>query len=254
MHHAYIDRFANLDSPIHRLDARAKIVVVVIYAAVLISVPKYQIASLGPYAILPFALLTIGAIPLGFALKQMVMVSPLVLSLAVLNPIWDSSLRPFAGLWVRGGWLVCGSILIKFVLGMGALVALTGTTRFADLLAGLQKLGLPRVLVTQLGLLYRYLFVLIDQAMHMRQGRDARLGSSARLGRRVRTGGAMVGVLFVRTLEQAERIHCAMQARGYDGTVRVLERRGLGLADVAFLMGSIFYVAALRFGPMLWSG
>jgi len=58
MHHHYIDRFAQLDSPIHRLDARAKIVAVVVYTVVLISVPKYQIASLVPYAVLPFFLLS----------------------------------------------------------------------------------------------------------------------------------------------------------------------------------------------------
>jgi len=246
MHHNYIDRYANQDSPVHDLDARAKVVAVLLYTVVLVSVPKYQLAPLAPFAVLPLAMLVVGRIPLNFVLKRILIVSPFVVCLAAFNPIWDAQLRPFAGTWVRGGWLVAASVLIKFTLGMGALIALTSTTRFSDLLAGLQRLGVPRVLVMQLGFLYRYLFVLIDQAMRMRRARDARLGGYASVALRLRAVGGIVGVLLLRTLEQAERIHQAMQARGYDGTVRTLRRGRFGWAEVLFLLAVGVYLTAAR--------
>ncbi len=250
MHHHYIDRFAQLDSPIHRLDARAKIIAVVVYTVVLISVPKYQTASLVPYAVLPFFLLVMGQIRLGFVLKHILMVSPFIVCLAAFNPIWDSAPRPFAGTWVRGGWLVCGSIMIKFFLGMAALIALSSTTRFSDLLAGLQKLHVPRLLVMQLSVLYRYLFVLVDEVMHIKRARDARLGGLATVQLRLRAVGGMVGSLFVRTLERAEGIHQAMEARGYDGTIRTLEGGAFGVVDAVFLGAALVYALTLRLAPL----
>ena len=48
------------------------------------------------------------------------------------------------------------------------------TTPFALLLEAMRQLGMPRMIVVQLGFLYRYLFVLIDEAMRLRRARDFR--------------------------------------------------------------------------------
>ena len=52
MHHHFIDRFAMGDSPIHRLDARVKLVSVLCYTVVLISFGRYSIAGTAPMAVL----------------------------------------------------------------------------------------------------------------------------------------------------------------------------------------------------------
>ena len=148
MHHHYIDRLAYGDSPIHRLDPRGKIIAVLAYTAVLISVPKYNLLALAPFAVLPFAMITLGAIPWRFVLKHTLIVSPLIICLALANPLWDRTARPLlgpvGGPALPGGWLIAGTILCKFAFGMAALIALTSTTRFADLTAALQRLRLPR--------------------------------------------------------------------------------------------------------------
>ena len=46
-----------------------------------------------------------------------------------------------------------------------------------------------------------------------------------------------MGVLFLRTLGRAERIHAAMVARGFDGRIRTLQRWRWGLRDTVFLAG-----------------
>ena len=57
---------------------------------------------------------------------------------------------------------------------MAALIALVCTTRFSDLLCGMEKMGMPQILVNQLGFLYRYIFVLIDKAHHILRARASR--------------------------------------------------------------------------------
>lgn len=251
MHHHYIDRFAYGDSPIHRLDPRAKIIAVVIYSAVLISVSKYTIPSLA-YVIFPFVLLVWGGIPLRFAIKHTLMVSPFVFCLVALSPIFDRTPIVISEtLTIRGGWLTAASVMVRFVFGMAALIALASTTRFPELLKGLEKLGLPRLLVTQLRFLYRYLFLLIDQAMHLRQARLARDAGHGPLALRWQSSAGLLGVLFLRTLEQAERTHMAMIARGYDGTIRLSRSLSWRGWDTLLVTATILYLIVLRWGEAL---
>ncbi len=225
------------------------------YTVLLVSVDRYEVIRLAPFVVLPFAWLVFGRIPLRYVGKQLVICSPFILFVAIFNPLYDRTSHEVTMPWgtfaVGGGWLIAASLAIKFTFGLSALVALSATTRFADLLVGMQRLGLPRLLVMQLAFLYRYLFVLIDQAQRVLRARSARLGSAAPAGARLRASGGMVGSLFVRTLASAERIHAAMQARGYDGQIRTLRRLRFGAADGALLVGGTAYALLCRFHVQL---
>jgi cobalt/nickel transport system permease protein len=248
MHHHYIDRYAYQDSPIHRLDPRAKVLGVMAYSVVLISLPKYAVPSAW-FALFPAVLLFWGGIPIRFVLKHTLLVSPFIVFVVALSPIFDRTpVAVTSTITVAGGWITAASLVIRFVLGMAALIGLASTTRFPELLKGLERLGCPQVLVTQLRFLYRYLFLLIDQAMHMRQARAARDAGRGPAGLRWRSAAGQVGVLFTRTLEQAERVHLAMMARGYDGTIRLASPLRWSGGDTVFLAATLVYVAAVRWG------
>ena len=86
MHHAHIDKFAYQDSVIHRLDSRVKFIALVLYTAVVISLPRHSIVLLSIYAVGPFTVLVLGAIPLRFVFKQILLVSPFIIVLALTCP------------------------------------------------------------------------------------------------------------------------------------------------------------------------
>lgn len=245
MHHHYIDRFAYQDSPIHRLDPRAKTLAVLAYSIALISVPRYTLPSAW-YAVFPAVVLLWGRVPIGFVLKHTLLVSPFVVCLVIFSPIFDRTPVAISDWVVRGGWITAGSVLLRFVLGMAALIGLASTTRFPELLKGLEKLGAPRLLVTQLRFLYRYLFLLVDEAMHLRLARRARDAGRGPLAARWRASTGQVGVLFVRTLDAAERMHQAMLARGYDGTIRLLRPLQWHSTDTLFLAATAGYLVVVR--------
>lgn len=251
MHHAHIDKFAYQDSVIHRLDSRAKFVIVLIFTAVVISLPRTSLSILACYAIGPFAMLVLGRIPLRFVLKQILLVSPFVLVLALSCPIYDRTplvvaFGPF--LWkATVGWMRCFTILGKFVVTMLALIGLVSTTRFNDLLAGLQRLGVPKLLVIQLGFLYRYIFVLIDRAHHILQARAGRKLRNLGFKRELRTASAMVGSLFIRSIDTAEHINIAMQGRGFDGKWRTISKLHIRLADLLFALIAVSFMSLLYF-------
>ncbi len=250
MHHHYIDRFAYQDSPIHRLDPRAKVVAVLAYSVVLISLGRYELPSAW-YVLFPFVLLAWGGVPLRFVAKHIVLVSPFIVCLVAFSPVFDRTPVSWHGRVVPGGWLTGASILVRFALGIAALIGLTATTRFPQLLKGLERLGVPQMLVMQLRFLYRYLFLLLDQAMHLRMARAARDAGRGPFRERWRVRAGLVGVLFVRTLEQAERTHQAMMARGYDGSIRLLHPLCWRWYDGVFIAAVVAYLVVLRWP---WAG
>jgi cobalt/nickel transport system permease protein len=119
-------------------------------------------------------------------------------------------------------WL---SILAKNSLAFIAVLTLAGTTPFRRLLVGLGRLGMPAVLVSTLHFMGRYLHVLGDELARMTQARRSRtFRRSGRLDWGLLTG--LIGMLLVRSFERGERVHAAMLARGWDGTIRSLDGPG----------------------------
>ena len=238
MHHAHIDKFAYQDSPVHRLDSRAKLLVTVLFTALVLSLPKTSLSILVCYAVGPFAILVIGRIPLRFALKHICIVSPFVLVLALSCPFYDKNpinvaFGPLT--WnISMGWLRCFAIIGKFVVSMLALIGLISTTRFSNLLAGMQKLKMPGILVVQLGFLYRYIFVLIDRAHHILLARAGRKLRNLGFRKEVKTASSMLGSLFIRSIDTAHNINIAMQARGFEREFHTISKMKLGLGDVYF--------------------
>lgn len=256
MHHHFIDRFALGDSPIHRLDARAKLAAVLCYTIVLISFDRYAVAGLAPMALLPLAMLWFGGVPVRFALRRVAILCPFVIMLVLMSPIYDRMPRGVAfGPWhgtISGGWLTAANVTVKFAFGVLALTALMCTTRFALLLEAMRRMAMPKMIVLQLGFLYHYIFVLIDEAMRVRRARDFRGAALAPIGRRIAATGGVIGTLFVRTLDRSERIQTAMAARGYRGEMHSLGRLRFAVADALFLGVVLAYLAVCRFGYPRW--
>jgi len=226
VHHIMLDHFANRSTPVHRLGAAAKTVslVAVILATVLVTRGRFLL--LAPVAMGLAAYHAISRTPLRYAVRRLAVVSPLALAVVALFPF----LEPGEVVWrwpatggglvvTREGLLRAGDLLARFVLCSWASLLLLATTQFQDLLQGLARLHVPRVFVTQLAILYRYLWVVIDEAMRMRMARIARDGGLGPRSLRFRSRAGVVGVLFLRSWDRAERIYRAMAARGFDGTL-----------------------------------
>ncbi len=249
MHHAHIDKYANQKSMIHSLDARAKLLVVLVFTFFVILVPPSQTHTLAWYAVGPFAMMVFGGVPLKFVLRQLLLVSPFVMVLGISCVFFDK--RPvevYFGSWqwqTSGGWLRFFSIVCKFAITFSALITLTSTTRFNELLAAMEKLGMPRVLVTQLGFLYRYIFLLIDKVGRMLRARGARRLMYLGFSHELKTAGSMIGNLLISSLDMAERTSVSMTARGYDGQVRTLSQSHFDVKDRFFVAISAIYMILL---------
>ena len=100
---------------------------------------------------------------------------------------------------------------------------LVNVTPFDRLLVALRKLGLPQMLAAILAFMYRYIFVVFDELERMREGRRARTFSKQGLLAAWKTNAQLIGMLLIRSMNRAERVHGAMCARGFDGEIRTLD-------------------------------
>jgi cobalt/nickel transport system permease protein len=96
------------------------------------------------------------------------------------------------------------------------------TTPFADLLAALQRLRVPGVLLQIVQLAYRYTFEFFVVFRQMRIALFTRGFRWRASGRLYQTMGQAMGSLVVRGGEQSERVSDAMLARGYSGKFHTL--------------------------------
>jgi cobalt/nickel transport system permease protein len=140
------------------------------------------------------------------------------------------------------------SLAVKSYLSAAAVLVLAGTTPLPKLVRGLESLGVPRFLTLVIQFLYRYLFVVSEQAQHMRMASLARGGGRIHL----RHAAGAVATLFGRSWARAEAIHGAMLARGFDGRMEPLAQPRLGAADFALLAAGVAAPVALRLAIGVW--
>jgi cobalt/nickel transport system permease protein len=193
--------YAHLDSPIHRAPAGAKLLAALFLVTTLALVPVDRAGwALGALVLLA-GLVRIARVPVSAFLARIALAQPFVLGIAVLALFQGRGLDVFV------------AIVLKSTASVAALQLLAHTTHFEDLLLVLRRAGLPRALVMALGLLHRYLFVLVEESVRMRRARLARTWQRRR-GATWRALSSVIAVSFVRSLQRAERIAAAMQARG----------------------------------------
>jgi cobalt/nickel transport system permease protein len=106
------------------------------------------------------------------------------------------------------------------------------------------KLGIPEVFVSQLLFLYRYLFVLMEETMRMIRARHLR--SFGKKGHGMGVSISLISMLFIRTVERAERVYYAMLSRGYIGIIYPAKKYSLKINDFLCIFGLIIIFIILR--------
>ncbi len=239
-----MDELGRMDSPLHRLDARALVVTTMVFVVMVMSYARYEVSALMPLFVFPFVLMARGNLPSGYLLRKVALAAPFALFVGLFNPILDrQGAMVIAGHPVAAGWLSFASIMLRFTLTVSAALVLVACTGIHRLCAGLEQLGMPRVLAVQLLFLYRYFFVVGDEGLRMMRSVEMRSPVGRSLGFRVY--GLLVGNLLIRAMDRAQRIYRAMVARGFDGGIRVLKRTAWGWKETGFVLGwAAFFVAA----------
>jgi len=187
--------------PLQRAPAGLKLGVALGLVAVTALMPASQAWWFVLVALFLATALGIGGVPVRVWARRLLWLAPLAAGTILLSWFGPAGGPPW--------WLLA----VRSVLCLAIVVLLGATTPPSGLLRVLQRLPLPGVLLTTLTLMHRYLFVIRDEAQRMERASLSRTFRPRRLAWAVPAG--LVGRLFIRASERAERIYAAMCARGW---------------------------------------
>jgi cobalt/nickel transport system permease protein len=242
----YLDLLSYRESEIHRINPVAKFITTVAYLFFVVSFNRYEIGMLLPFVLYPLFLILRADLPFGYILKKVLYVSPFVIMVGIFNPIFDRQIFfSFSGINITAGWISFLSIIIKYFLTVTTVVALIGVTGFYNLCYAMNKVGVPKVFSVQLLFLYRYIFLITEEAARMIRARDLRTFGAKTTSLKVY--GSLAGHLLLRSINRAERIHRSMVLRGFDGNIKVAGKTSYGVNDFIFMALWILYFLLFRF-------
>lgn len=213
-----MERTAYRQSPLHCLDARAKLIVTTVFLVTMLSVPLPRLSEILLYFIFPLVTAARGGLNYPQIFRRSLIVLPLVAFIGIFNLFYDREpVFRIGTMIVTGGWISFLSIILRGLLSVQALLILIYSTGYYRLCRNMQRLGVPSVFTTQLLFVYRYTYVLVDESLAMSRARDAR--SFGRKSYPLKVWSTLIGQLLIRTFERAELISRAMLARGFTGAI-----------------------------------
>ena len=241
MRHEFLDHHSAVESSIHHLDPRAKVLVFFSFILVGVSAPPH---SIGLFVILALGLVVItlaARLPLFHLVRKLLVILPFLLVITASIPFMKEDTvgggynLGLGGLSLsRSGLWILWNVLIKSCLSVFSIILLYSTTTFPQLMKGLERLGLPKVFTVLLSFMHRYSFLLVDEVHRMKRARDSR-SFGKRWFWQLKTLGHMIGTLFLRSFHRAERVYLAMLSRGYHGTVPGVSLGRFGTGEFLFV-------------------
>lgn len=231
LRHTSVERWSRGVSPLHFMDARAKLVVLLVFLTAVATTSKHVPWIYGGYFVLLGAAIFMARLPVLAMLSRAAWVLPFSAIFAAMT-------------WWAGDFAAALVLIVKSFLSILAALTLAASTPWTRLLDALLFLRVPRPLLLVIQFLARYLFVVADQVAHMRQAAYSRGG--ARSAQAFQAAAGAVGVLFARSWERADGIYQAMLARGFTGRFPAPSAVPFLARDAIFLCLSIAATVLVR--------
>lgn len=252
MNNFALGRYMPLDSLVHKMDPRSKIMIM-LFIMVAIFIP----AGIIGYAIIALFVgvaLVLSKLSVGYALKAMkpmlfMMVFLLVINLFVLKT--GTKLVDFGWFSIYSGAIYQTLYIVVRLLFMVIITTiLTATTKPLDLTLGIEKLlkpfekiGVPaHIIAMMISIALRFIPTLIEETqriMNAQASRGVDLENGT-LKEKITAILSLIVPLFVSSFERADQLANAMEARGYNPNktrtrYKVLKMQGIDY--VSMIMG-----------------
>lgn len=207
--------------------------------------------SLGIIVITTYITLYLGRIPIGEYLRLMAIpIAFLILSSIAI--IINFSYNPVGDYYINLNWfyIYCSKENIYTIINLwgkafgaiSAMYMMSLSTPSSELICVLRRMKVPKVIVELMCLTYRYIFILMDTQLKMKNSAQSRLGYSS-YKRSIYTFGNIANNLFIVSLKKASANFDAMEARCYDGSINFLEAEKK--VSWGQILGSIIVVGTL---------
>jgi len=205
LNEVFSDYFAHKDNFLTRIDARIKIAFV--FGAIIIT-----LFARAPYLPVIITLLSLASL-------LIIRIPPSVILVRLLTPLSMATVILLLQIFFYGAapleGLFRGLLIMGKVMGCVSLIIfLSMTTPANNLFSAGLWFGISKTWIEIAMITYRYVFVLIESAITIRDAQKVRLGYS-NLSRSLRSLAELTGSVFIKAYDQSVSTYEAMQSRGY---------------------------------------
>ena len=220
-------------SPVHRLAPETKVVSTFAFVICVALTPREQMWAFGVHAAVALSIVVLAGLPARVVLARLAVIIPFLTFAALVPFVAGGEEIEVLGIGLsRDGLWGAWNVAAKASIGATASIILSATTSVPEILRALTRLRVPKVLVSIMAFMMRYLDLLVDQLGRMRTSMTARCHDPRWLWQ-AKPIASSAGALFVRSYERGERVHQAMLSRGFTGTMPELEEQATPGGDWA---------------------
>ena len=254
------DDLASIDSQIHNLEGRIKLISTVFI--ILVCVVSKEIFIPLILEIVLLIILKLAKLSYIDSFKRLLMLLPFGGVIIIFQPF----IQPGNIIW-RYSWLTvsdvglnwCFLLLIRLIVCLTAIIIYSSTTPLQEMASSFRKLKMPRDLAMILSIMVRFLFLFIDELASIRKSQKSRNfnihSKNTPYKWRVKQVGYTVGMMFLKAYEQGERVHKSMVSRGFsDASEMFNEKKSPEKIDYTYLLTIILIVVILEIILYKYSG
>ncbi len=257
MSHSTIDTIAHTNRLRH-IDTRLKVIFAI--ATLLITV-----ASTSPIppllAFITANILILFAAKIKFRTYFFLLLTPLFFGLTGLllmslffgysdSPLYSFEILSHTFVVQREGVNMGLLVASRTLAGSACLLFLALTTPMTELFTGLRWLRIPEVVIELAMMIYRYIFMFLEEAERMWLASQMRGESNFRT--KIDVFSMLIGTLFLRTIHQGEKLFVAMNSRCYDGETNSLAyQENKTKISITALFAILLFEAVLAFVTIL---
>lgn len=230
-----------------RIDARVKLIAAVVILIMVLSYNGFAFPLV--VMTLSLAMFMKMKVPLRvfvLRLSETLFITAILIVLKVFSGkeiLFSSHLFGLELIGYRDG-LMSGLMLAGRIMGAVSIVAVMEfSTPFTEFMAALTWFRVPKSFVEILMFAYRYIFILLEDAMVIYNAQKNRLGYS-NIRRGLSSFGTLAGSLTLKAFENSQSTTVAMLQRGYDGNMPRMRHRPLNTLEV---LGSILFISVMGF-------
>lgn len=242
----FYETFVHGQSPLHRLDARVKILVATAFSIVIALCSRWS--ALIPGLGFSLLLVCLARPSLRNLALRLLLVNALILFLWLFLPFtFDGhaflTIGPLRA--TEEGVLYATLLTLRSNTIILALISLLSTTPVSTLGKAMRKLGVPDKIIQLFFFTYRYIHVIhleYERLIRALQVRGFRPGTNFHT---YKTYAYLVGMLVVRSYDRSERVRKAMVCRGFKGRFYDLSEFSLRKADWSALILMLMIIVAI---------
>ena len=219
-----IDDLGAQESVIHRINPTIKLITTFLYIIKVLSLKDFVLMDIAIIIAYPLILFILGNIPIRLIFGRLILILPVIIGVIGVNLIIDFSYNQI---------MLALLLIFKCVFSVVSTLLLITTTTMNNITRALRRLKVPKILVMQIAMLYRYIILMMEEAYKIKCAYELRTMDKKSMN--IKHFGEIMGQMLLRSIARAEDIYKAMKLRGFEGEYYTNTEEKLKVADYIYL-------------------